>query len=214
MVKGVKKLELLLEEVPDFRNPLRSLEQYSTPSRIAAHLLWNAYMEGRISRKNVVDLGCGTGKLAYGALLLEASSIYCVDIDRDALSTAKEFIREKQCELNSGSIAEFILADVRSGLPLRSLDDCTVVMNPPFGIWSRGADFEFLKESLGICQYVYSIHKASRGFLEKLGSLRTALPYLKYEVLLQDDMELKMSMPNHRKKIHRVRIVVIRLNNS
>ena len=214
MVRNVKQLELFLEDVPEFRNPLKELEQYTTPSRIAAHLMWEAYMRGKISGRTVIDLGCGTGKLAYGALLLNASHIYCLDIDNDALSIAKEFIEERMYELNLGGEVEFILSDIRSGSPIRPLGNCTVVMNPPFGIWSRGADIEFLKESLKICGDIFSIHKASEGLLQKISELKSQIPSLKYKVLAQDLMGLRMSMSHHRKRIHYFRVIAVMLNNN
>ncbi len=213
MVKNAKQLELLLEKVPGFRNPSKELEQYTTPSRIAAQMLWTAYMKKKISGKVVIDLGCGTGKLAYGAALLDASRVYCIDIDKEALNIAKEFINEKINELGLRNIVDFLLADIRSGIPLRPLGNCTVVMNPPFGIWSRGADIEFLKESLKICRDMFSIHKVSEGLLRKINELKSLAPSLNYEVLSQDVMGLRMSMPHHRKRIHYIKVMVVMLNN-
>jgi len=213
LVRNAKHLELLLEKVPEFMNPSKELEQYTTPSRIAAHMLWTAYMKEKISGKIVIDLGCGTGKLAYGAMLLNASSVYCVDIDKDALNIAKEFISERINELGLRGVVDFLLADIRSGIPLRPPENCTIVMNPPFGIWSKGADMEFLKESLKMCRNIFSIHKASEGLLKKMNELKSLAPSLSYRVLFQDLMGLRMSMPHHRKRIHYIKVMVVMLNN-
>ena len=213
-MKNVRHLELLLEEVPEFNTPSKLLEQYITPSRIAAHLLWEAYIKGMISNRVVIDPGCGTGKLAYGALLLGASQTYCIDIDNESLNIAKEFIESKMRELNVRSEVEFILADVRLGMPLRPLRDCTVIMNPPFGVWFRGADLKFLNESLKVCRNVFSIHKASQGFLRKVSELEAKMPSLRHQVMEEHLIGLRMSMPHHKKRIHYVRVVTVMFNNS
>ena len=48
MIPNKKSLEILLSSARGFEKPLPELEQYETPSDIAADLLWNAFMDGNI----------------------------------------------------------------------------------------------------------------------------------------------------------------------
>ena len=83
-----RKLEMLLEEVEDFSDPELELEQYQTPSPLAAEILHFAYMQGDLD-DSVQDLGCGTGILAIGAKLLGARKVVGYDTDPKALEIAK-----------------------------------------------------------------------------------------------------------------------------
>ncbi len=67
------------------------MEQYTISEAIAANMLYiAAYTNGDIAGKRVLDLGCGTGRLALGAAYLGAESVVGVDIDRLAIKTACE----------------------------------------------------------------------------------------------------------------------------
>ena len=74
-IRKKKQLEMAIQSIPPHPNPKVELEQYSTPAIIAADLLWNAYSLGDIENSEIIDLGCGTGILSIGSLLLGAS--YC-----------------------------------------------------------------------------------------------------------------------------------------
>ena len=73
----------ILQNTPDFDKPITELEQYATPVDIVAEMIKLAYSQGDLSG-NVVDLGCGTGRLAIGAALLGAE-VTGYEIDDDAL---------------------------------------------------------------------------------------------------------------------------------
>ncbi len=83
-----RQLEMVLQDIPSHESPKINLEQYSTPSVIAADVLWNANSIGDIHGMKVVDLGCGTGIFAIGSALLGAEESVGVDIDIDAISIA------------------------------------------------------------------------------------------------------------------------------
>jgi len=85
-----KALEVALSRLEGFHTGKVSAEQYTTPSSIAAEVLWKAYMEGYIEGKRVLDLGCGTGILGIGALLLGAERAYMADNSPEALSICKK----------------------------------------------------------------------------------------------------------------------------
>ncbi len=200
-----RELEVRLERAPPFNNPLRKLEQYVTPSDIASELLWSAYMHGLIKDKLVVDLGCGTCKLAYGAALLGASQIICVDIDREALNIGKNFMSYEAPKIP----VEYIETDIRTAIPIRKVNDCTVIMNPPFGVWSKRADVEFLRAAMSICKNVLSIHKKSNGLHDRLKTIAQ-----KYNVIADRKMRLRMSFSTHRRRSYYVDVLLIMFNSD
>ncbi len=152
-----KQLEILLERLEGFRNPIPEREQYVTPAGVAAEMLHLAYLRGDLGV--VCDLGCGTGTLAVGAALLGARSIG-VEIDPEALDVAR-----RNAE-SLGVSVDFVLGDVNS-LSLRGIE--TVIMNPPFGAQraSRG-DRAFLRKAAETAKVVYSLHnQGSEGFIRR-----------------------------------------------
>ena len=78
-----KQLEIILSKLKPIQNPKPSLEQYTIPSSLAAEILNLATLSGDIEGKKVVDLGCGTGRLALGAMLLDAKEVVGVEIDEN-----------------------------------------------------------------------------------------------------------------------------------
>ena len=82
MFKSKKELEVYLSKLKQLESLNIKLEQYSTPSDIAANILWIAYMNSDIKDKVIGDLGCGNGVLGVGALLLEAKKVYFLDVDK------------------------------------------------------------------------------------------------------------------------------------
>ena len=84
-------LELFLSEIAPQSNPKTHLEQYTISQSVAATMLYiAAYKNSDIYRKKVLDLGCGTGRLALGASFLGAKSVVGIDIDRVSIETAIE----------------------------------------------------------------------------------------------------------------------------
>lgn len=152
-----KQLEILLEGLEGFRNPIPEREQYVTPARVASEMLHLAYLHGDLGV--ACDLGCGTGTLAVGAVLLGARVIG-VEIDAEALAIARK---------NAGKLGadvDFVRGDVNS-ISLRGIE--TVIMNPPFGAQraSQG-DRAFLKKALETAKVIYSLHnRGSEGFIRR-----------------------------------------------
>ena len=85
-----KDLEILLTQLKTFDQPKIELEQYQTPPRIAAMVLWRAYQLGDIENKIVSDYCCGTGIFGIGAKLLNAKAVYGIELDTDAIKLAKK----------------------------------------------------------------------------------------------------------------------------
>ncbi|MFQ5975055.1 MAG: METTL5 family protein, partial [Candidatus Hydrothermarchaeales archaeon] len=80
---------MALQKCKSFKDPKAYLEQYTIPADIAADVLYLAYLKGDIAGKVVYDLGCGTGRLAIGSVLLGAREVWGFDKDQDALLIAR-----------------------------------------------------------------------------------------------------------------------------
>jgi putative methylase len=149
----IRKLALVrfLSTIASQPNPQVRLEQYTISEQIAANILYiAAYGNDDIVGKSVLDLGCGTGKLALGALFVGAKEVVGVDIDRLAIKTASENSR-KVC-LPDG--VQWVLGDI--SVFVGKVD--TVLQNPPFGVQMREADRAFLVKALEVGNSVYSLH--------------------------------------------------------
>lgn len=145
-------LELMLSRVKPHPTPTPSLEQYTISAQAAATMLYlAAYAKGDIVGKCVLDLGCGTGRLALGAAFLGAKSVVGVDIDRKAVRTAYQ----NALEAGLKQKAQWVSGDVDS---VHGTFD-TVLQNPPFGVQKRGADRKFIKKALELGTVAYSLHK-------------------------------------------------------
>ena len=196
-------LEIALERLEDFGSPVEELEQYRTPGDVAAHVLWDAYLRGDVSDRVVVDLGCGTGVLAYGSLLLGAAGAVCLDIDWKALEVARENLGKFR------GMFDLIAGDVGRS-PLRPLGgDCVVIMNPPFGVKRRGADAVFLREALKLCPRVYSIHKYAPRSLDVLTRIAGECGY-SATVISMATMSLRQRLRHHRRRVYRFEVLLIR----
>lgn len=193
-----RALEIALQGLtqPTRRTP--ALEQYPTPPGLAAELLFLALAQGDIEGRRVVDLGCGNGILALGALLLGAAGAMGFDVDAGAIETARHNARAL------GVRAEFLQADV---LEVSGRWD-TAVMNPPFGSQRRHADLPFLAKALDVAAVTYSLHNA------------TTLPFLRAQVKrlggeISQEQRYKFPMahlfPFHRKASRDFDVVLLRI---
>jgi putative methylase len=153
----VRKLDLerLLQQIGSHPSPKPSLEQYMTPTDVAATMLYiAAYVNDDIVGKHVLDLGCGTGRLALGAAFLGAKQVVGVDVDKVAVGMA--FKNSMKTGLTEK--VQWVATDING---VRGKFD-TVLQNPPFGVQKRGADRVFLERALETGKVVYSLHKGIR----------------------------------------------------
>ncbi len=159
-IRSKKLLAVILSKLEDFsatggKSELK-LEQYSTPSEIAADWLWNMANLGDIASKVIVDLACGPGFLGLGALLLGAKKVYFVDKSEEAIRLSKLNYNKLKEEFDIVG-SEFILGDVTDfNVPVD-----VVIQNPPFGTKVKHVDKLFLEKAFSIAGVVWSMHKLS-----------------------------------------------------
>lgn len=171
------KIAIELSKLEEFQNPKISLEQYMTPPELAADILHNAYMQGDIEGKKVLDLGTGTGIFAIGAALLGAE-VTAAEKDEEALDIAKENAEEVEVL----EFIDFLKGDISE---IEGEYD-TVLMNPPFSVHSDEG-MKFLEKALSSGEKVYSViytgnSKAIKDFVEN--SDHELLNWENYEISL------------------------------
>jgi len=175
-------LEKAIAEVMLHPKPKAYLEQYTIPSEVAAEILYlAAYTYDDIINKSVVDLGCGTGRLAIGAILLGAKEAFGIDIDPFAIKVAKDNAKKLALEKKTN----WVTADITV---LHGYFH-TVLQNPPFGVQRKSADRIFLEKSLELSQRVYSLHKSGKRnrefikrFIERRGGKVTGIFHMEMTI--------------------------------
>lgn len=155
-------LAIRLSKLKVFDDPELETEQYPTDSEIAADLLWNVHMIDGLEGKHILDLGCGTGIIGIGALLLGAAKVTLLDKSKEALKLLKTNVSALP-ELDGRY--DIIESDIREFNGKADI----VIMNPPFGTKTKHADKGFLEVAFASAPVVYSFHKTStRGFLKAM----------------------------------------------
>lgn len=199
---NLRHLEMRLERLEGFERPTARLEQYQTPAPVAARLLHHAAMQGAIEGRAVCDLGCGTGILACGAALLEASCVTGIDIDPAAIAVAR-----RNAEL-LGVTVEFQVADVRDpGVGWQGLACDTVVMNPPFGAQKAHADRPFIDRALELGEVVYGIfNEGSAPFVAAYTE-----GWATIEEVIRCAFPMRRTFAHHRKDRVDITVEVVRL---
>jgi putative methylase len=183
-----KQLGILLSKIAPIPKPRLKWEGYTLDAESAAEIAYLASLNNDIRHKSVVDLGCGSGILAIAASLLGAEMVVGVDIDKEAIETAKVNAERVSAQVN------LVASDI----------DCivghfdTALMNPPFGAWRRGADIHFLEKALEISDVVYSLHKRSKSVRE---FLRFTVPQIGGQIdkVYEIDIAIRRTYSFHRK---------------
>ena len=177
-----RDLERALSQIEAHPLPNAYLEQYTTPSDVAAEILYlAAYVYDDVIGKTVMDLGCGTGRLAIGAALLGAKEVFGVDVDGVAVRVAQKNAEKMGVKEKT----HWIIADIDAVKGAFG----TVLQNPPFGVQRRRADRRFISKSLELSSTIYSFHKggeSNREFIKRFieghgGKVTTIFP-LKMEI--------------------------------
>jgi putative methylase len=196
-------LAVELSKLDVFPSPDLKLEQYPTDSEIAADVLWHAYMRGEIEGKKIADLGCGTGILGIGALLLGAKQVFFVDKDTAALAVLGSNLNKVGAKKGFKAIN----ADIE-GFD-EEVD--VVIQNPPFGTKEEHIDRFFLGKAFSLADVVYSFHKTStKGFVEKFADDSG----FRIAERLDFQFPLKNTMKHHKKKIQRIGVSCFRLEKT
>jgi putative methylase len=159
-----RELAIYLSKLKNFKVKNFMLEQYETPSEIAAVLIWDMALNSEVNTRVVLDAGCGAGIFGIGLLLMGAKMVYFVDKDQKAVNVAIENYNNVKEEYEIGE-AEFIVEDITM------FDEQVdiVVQNPPFGTKEKHADKKFLEKAFSVAPLVYSFHKYStKKFVEAI----------------------------------------------
>jgi len=202
-----KELSIWLSKLEAFNKPEMMLEQHPTDSEIAGEVLWNAFMQGDIEGKALADLGCGTGVLGLGALLLGAKKAFLIDVDAEAVQIAMQNQAFLEKETGQKLNAAFLIGDIM--IFDEKID--VVIMNPPFGTKNKNIDTVFLLKAMDLAKTIYSFHKAStKEYIDRL--IRES----KFETTHYQEyvFPLKMSMLHHTKNIERIRVGLWRLKKK
>ncbi len=195
------QLAIRLSKLKQLEEPKPHLEQYPTESEIAAEVLWFAYMNKDIN-KTIADLGCGTGLLGIGALLLGAEKVLFVDIDDKSLEIAKQNIESINKDFLKKS--EFIKSDIKDFKKQADI----VIQNPPFGIKLKHADKTFLETAFKTSPIIYSFHKLeTKNFINKLAENHS----FRITHFWTFDWPLKQTMSYHKKKLQYIKVGCWRL---
>jgi putative methylase len=201
-----RDLERALSEIQAHPMPKAYLEQYTTPSDVAAETLYlAAYVYNDIIDKTVVELGCGTGRLAIGAALLGAKEVIGVDLDKVAVRVAQA----NAAKMNVNAKINWVIAEI--GVVMGTFD--TVLQNPPFGVQQKRADRKFIKKALELGSTVYSFHKSgesNREFIKRFieghgGRITTIFPM---------KMEIPRMFKFHTKKKRNIEVDLYRIEGK
>lgn len=193
------RLAIQLSKLQAFAEPKLHSEQYATDSEVAADILWMAFMQGDVKGKVIADLGCGTGILGIGCLLLGAKKVYFVDNDEESLATAAANLQDLKLKNY-----EIVNSDIKE----TKLKTDVVVQNPPFGTKRKHADREFLLKAFETAKVAHSIHKATTAdFVLKFSKANN----FTVTHLLRYNLPLKRTHSFHKKRIHRIEIACFRL---
>jgi len=162
-----KQLEIILSQLKEPLLPKPSLEQYTIPGPLGAEILNLAYLSGDIKNKTVFDFGCGSGRLAIGAVMLGSKLVVGIDIDKSMIKTAKENLKRHELYVSKKLPVRFVVCNIANWFAKAD----TIIQNPPFGIQILHADRLFLEKALECGKKVYSLHrggyKKTREFLVK-----------------------------------------------
>jgi putative methylase len=196
-------LERVLLQIEPHPSPRAYLEQYTVPVHVASEmLLLAAYTNDDVVGRTVVDLGCGTGRLAIGAAVLGAEKTVGIDIDGLAVRKAKESAEHLDLQSRMSWIAGDI--DVLHG----QFD--TALQNPPFGVQKRTADRRFLLKALEVASTIYSLHKSgesTRVFIKRFIEANEG----KVTSIFQMKLNIPRMFKFHTKRTHEINVDLYRI---
>ena len=203
----LKQLEVELQKIEPFLNPKIEFEQYPTTAHLAAHMLFTADSFEDIEGKTVLDLGVGCGMLLIGSIMMGAGANIGIDIDTEALEQTRSNLDDvgAECKLIQGNVQELLAKNDEEILHL--IAD-TVIMNPPFGTKTKGADMDFLRFAARVAKKaIYTLHKTStRDHVLRVGESLG----LKGRVIAELEYDLPNTYKFHKKKNFAIQVDFIR----
>ncbi len=146
----------MLSRLHSFTSPTLELEQYATPSHIAAEWIWNMALKGEVRGRTFLDAACGPGILGLGLLLMGAFKVFFLDRDPQIMEICMRNYSGLEQEYEISKV-QFVVGDI--SIFDEHVD--IVVQNPPFGTKEEHADKRFLEKAFQVAPIVYSMHKWS-----------------------------------------------------
>ena len=209
MMGNVSKgdLGVILSRLGVFDKAKVRVEQYPTDSEIAAQILWEAHLRRDIEGKVIVDLGCGTGILGIGALILGAKRVFFIDNDEEAMDISKINLENVKSESYITGKVDFLVKDVKEF----SGKGDVVMQNPPFGVQNKGNDRAFLNKAMETAPVVYSFHKSeSNKFIKAFSAERGYIVNGYWEF----NFPIKATQKFHTRRIYRFKVGCWRLEKE
>lgn len=203
-----RHLEMALSKLDDIEAPDPRWEQYKTPSRIVADILWMALENGDIVHREIIELGCGGAPFALGALMLGASKVRGIDIDERSIDLARSNLEKLIVEalIDPGvDHVDFAVGDISSenlGMEIAN----TIFMNPPFGAQNKHADRPFIEAA---CRYGNSIYSIHNGGTEEFIKKQYESKGFDMAAILHSTMDIPHRFHFHRKERASIDILVI-----
>jgi predicted RNA methylase len=198
-----KNLAVELSKFYCFDDAKQKLEQYSTDSEIAATMLWAAHMQEWIEGKYIVDFGAGTGILGIGCLLMGARKVVFVEKDKDAIVLLRKNIKKLTEEYEIHAEIRIEHKDINEIFPSELGKVDLVIQNPPFGTKEKNVDALFLSKAMALSDKVITMHKTvTKSFIRSLAYSNNFSEFRCFDF----DYPLKMTLPQHKKKIEYIKV--------
>lgn len=207
-------LARILSKLQGFSLAKVSLEQYETPSEVAAEIISLATQLGDITNKRILDLGSGTGTLGLGTMFMGAKTVTFIEKDLTALNIAELNLKNLKSEYSLAIPASFKNIDVvdltNEDSEIKENID-TIFQNPPFGTKTAHADRTFLTQACKLCQVIYTCHKTSTDAF-----VRAFAKDNNYSITHAWRMQfaLKQTMKFHTRNIQRIDVTWYRMKKS
>lgn len=203
-IRSKSDLAVALSKLKGFESPKVRVEQYPMDSEIGAFVLWQSALKGDIRQKVSVDMGCGTGILGIGCLMLGAKKVIFVESENKAIEIAENNLKTIKSEFSIEGDAIFQNKDISDF----NMKVDTTIQNPPFGVKVRHADRDFLKKAFGVSEVVYSFHKSeSKRFIESFSTKNN----FKITNIWDFEFPLKASYAFHSRRIKRIDVSCFRI---
>ena len=206
-----KHLEMFLDAVPDFTNPISKWEQYKTPADLAASILWRAKENQHIYNKEIIDIGSGTGILGIGASALGASRILFLDIDRRT-----HIQRKKWADLTNVPFTtkwDEIVSDLFQSSVIGEKNERVGLMNPPFGVQGLIPEKKFVSAAMMLCSILYVILSETQG-IDRIIKEIANKKRLHHTKEALGTIKLQRQFKFHKKESHIVNVQIVRFEKK